>query len=117
MTILLGLGCPAPTPPEYTVEESEAIARAFVEESPTYQFDGIEGSLELVHTETLRCPGCWQFTYQFQSAHAGYGDRTGQVLAQVITPHEAMITVEKYEVTGAVMDGRWDIRAQSFIRQ
>lgn len=117
MVVLLGLGCSQPSPSVFTLEESENIARAFVEQSPTYQFDGIEGTLELVHTETLRCPGCWQFTYQFQSAHAGYGDRTGQILAQVITPHEAWITVEEYEVTGAVMDGGWDMLAQSFISE
>ena len=119
---LLGLACqqgsaptPTPTAPPYTVEESERIARAYVQQSPTYRFDGIEGTLELVHTGTLRCPWCWEFTYRFQSSHAGYGDRTGQMLAQVVTPHEARIMVQEHKVTHAIMDQRWDMLTQSFV--
>ena len=104
-----------PTPPKYTMEESEKIARNFVLKSPTYRFDGIEGTLKLVHIETLRCPWCWEFTYQFQSRHAGYGDRTGQMLAQVITTHEVKIVVQEYKVTRGVMDGCWDMLKQCFI--
>jgi hypothetical protein len=31
------------------------------------------------------------------------------MLAQVITPHKVVVTVEKDEITAAVMDGEWDI--------
>jgi len=98
--------------PEFTVEESELIAFAFIKESPTYRFDGIEGSLELVHTENLSGSEGWQFTYRFQSSHGGHGDRTGQTLTQAITPHEARITVQKYNVMRATMDRRWDVLTQ-----
>jgi hypothetical protein len=118
IAVLLGLGCRLTTkPPEYTMEASESIARAFVEEDATYQFDGIDGSLELVHAETLAYPACWEFTYRFESRHAGYGDRTGQMLLQVITPHEARITVQEYKVTKATMDERWNMLTQSFVTQ
>ena len=108
-------GCGLTCELKYSVKESERIAYAFVLQSPTYRFDGIQGTLELVRTDTLRCPGCWQFTYRFQSSHAGYGDRTGRMLAQVITPHECRITVQEYQVTKAIMDERWDMLTQSFI--
>ena len=131
LAALLTVGCagttvtptPAPAPPPASTtpapppgtttpvsqEEGQSIAKEFVRSSRTFVFDGIERSLKLVHTETLRCPFCWQFTFEFDSRHAGYGDRTGQTLAQVIMPHRAVITVIQGEVTYAVIDEKWDI--------
>ena len=96
-------------------EESQRIAEEFVRTSPTFVFDSIEDTLTLVDTITLRCPHCWQFTFEFDSRHAGYGDRTGQMLAEVITPHRAIITVEQTEITSAVMDEEWDMLNQETI--
>ena len=93
-------------------EESREIAEEFVEDSPTFVFDGIEGSLVLTDTLALQCPYCWQFVFEFDSSHAGYGDRTGLTLAEVITPHQAVVTVEQGEVTDAVLDGEWDMLSQ-----
>ena len=123
ITALLLGGCggtePTPTEPTqttspggYTEQESQQIALEFLTNEATYLFDGIEETVKLVKTETLRCPSCWTFVYQFDSRHAGYGDRTGQMLAQVITPHEAAITVVQGDIAGAVMDGRWDMEFQ-----
>jgi hypothetical protein len=81
---------------EVTEAESKEIARAFVENSPTYQFDGFD--LEYKQAITLRCPYCWLFIFDFQSRQAGYGNRTGQMLAQVITPHTASVIVEQSTV-------------------
>ncbi len=97
---------------EMTEEESEKIAREFVENSATFNFDGIEDTLELTETMVLRCPYCWIFVYEFDSRHAGYGDRTGEILAQVITHHKAMISVIQYKVTSAIMDEQWDMIKQ-----
>ena len=57
----------------------------------------------------------WTFVYRFESRHAGYGDRTGQMLAQVITPHEAVITVERGEIKSAIMDEKWDMINQKIL--
>ena len=57
------------------------------------------------------------FTFQFQSRHAGYGDRTGQVPAQVTTNHEARIIVDHGEVTHAVLDNTWYMLARSILDQ
>jgi hypothetical protein len=96
-------------------EESQRIAEEFVKNSPTFVFDGIEDTLRLIDTITLRCPYCWQFIFEFDSRHAGYGDRTGQALAQVITHHIAQITIVMGEVKSAVMDDMWDMLNQEKI--
>jgi hypothetical protein len=96
-------------------EESQKIAEEFLKNSPTFVFDGIEETLKLTDTLTARCPYCWVFIFEFDSRHAGYGDRTGQVLAEVITQHKASIAVEQLEVTSAVMDEKWDMLRQEML--
>ena len=120
--ILAFSGCrteptPSPTPPvvEFTEESSLAIAEEFVRNSPTFLFDGMEETLELVETRYPELEHSWVFVYQFDSRQAGYGDRTGEMLAEVITPHEAVITVSKNEVVTAVMDETWDMLGQELI--
>ena len=110
---------PTPTPPdtikEVSQEESRRIAEEFLRNSPTFAFDGIEDTLRLTNTLRPRCPYCWVFIFEFDSRHAGYGDRTGQMLAQVITPHQASISVEQGEVKRAVMDEKWDMLSQEML--
>jgi len=98
-------------------EESQQIAEDFVRNDETFVFDGIEETFALTDTVTLRCPYCWQFTFEFDSSHAGYGDRAGQVLAQVITHHIAVVTVQQSEVTSAVMDEQWDMLEEQELSQ
>ncbi|MGC9443853.1 MAG: hypothetical protein ACP5E9_02805 [Candidatus Methanospirareceae archaeon] len=102
---------PAPSAKEATEAESREIAREFVASSPTYQYDGFD--LRFNRSEPLRCPHCWLFVFEFTSRHAGYGNRTGQVLAQVLTPHQAEVTVINGTITSAVLDGRWDMLTQT----
>lgn len=107
---------PEPEPEPGNAEaEARSMAEAFVRSSPTYSFDG----MELRHKETLAdvagCENCWTFVFEFQSRQAGYGDRTGQMLAQVITPHTARVRVENGKITSAVLDGRWDMREQEML--
>ncbi len=93
-------------------EESQEIARQYVINEPTFVFDGMVETLVLVNTTTLKCPYCWEFVYQYDCRQAGYGNRTGLMLAQVITPHTATIVVQEGKVTSAVMDGSWDMMGQ-----
>lgn len=112
--IIISLGCLTSEPRGGITEaESRAIARSFVEHSPTYGFDGFD--LEYNQTIALRCPACWLFIFEFKSRHAGYGDRSGLVLAPVITPHTAAITVVNGTVTSAILDGTWDMLTQTFL--
>jgi hypothetical protein len=105
-------GCVANNSYDYTEEQSKKIAIEFVENSPTYSYDGSK----LEHVETLTVSDeSWIFVFSFESNHAGYGDRTGQVLAQVITPHTAAITVEKGKVVSAVLDDKWNVIEQEMV--
>lgn len=114
--IVVMVGCTGGTPAkEVTLEDSEALARSYVTNDPTYTFDGIPTSLKLTATVAEKEPGSWTFTYEFESRQAGYGDRTGKMLAQVITPHKAVITVTQGKIARAIMDNRWDMTRQATI--
>ncbi len=90
-------------------EESLIVAEAFIKDDATFAYDGFSDSLELVDSKKLECNACWEFTYRFNSRHAGYGDRTGQVLAQVVTPHTVVIQIGEAEVRFARMDSATDM--------
>ncbi len=89
-----------------TENDSMKIAYDYVANANTYRFDG--SGLNLTQSATLSCPYCWLFTYQFSSSHPGYGDRSGQTLAQTPAVHTIEVDVEKGTVSGAVIDGKWD---------
>jgi ribosomal protein S12 len=91
-------------------EEAETlIAQHFILNAPTYAFDGIDGTLRVVETMSLES---WPVQYivvlSFESSHAGYGDRTGEVLAQVVTTHVATVKVVNGEVVQAIIDDIWN---------
>jgi hypothetical protein len=96
-------------------ESSQTIAEEFVINSSTFAFDGIRDTLELTETLTARCPFCWSFVFEFDSRQAGYGNRTGMMLAQVITHHRAVIAIEQHEIKSAIMDDKWDMLTQAEI--
>ncbi|KXB00643.1 hypothetical protein AKJ41_03920 [candidate division MSBL1 archaeon SCGC-AAA259O05] len=99
-----------------TEEESREIAKNFVKDSPTYKFDGSELEYkETLYPEIVDSPYTWTFLYEFKSAHSGYGDRSGEPLLQVVTFHEAHITVENGEVTKAILDLKWDMIRQKMV--
>ena len=100
---------------KYTEEQAEDIARDLIEKCPTFLYDGLRESLKLVSTEKLEGENIWRFTYVFECRHAGYGDRSDQMVAEVLTRHEAVVTVKENMVEKAVLDGEWNIRTQSTI--
>lgn len=97
-----------------TLEESRQIAQKAAEDSPTYKYDGFD--LKLESSEALLCAGCWEFTFSFSSRHAGYGDRTGQMLAQVVTSHQIRVAVENGKVMVVVTDRTYDELNQRFLK-
>lgn len=96
-------------------EEAQKIAADFVRHGPTFKFDGIDQTLKLTQSQGEETTNRWEFHYEFQSRQAGYGDRSGMMLAQVITDHKAQIVVEQGKVVQAVLDGRWDELRQRMI--
>ena len=94
-------------PEVFTQEESQLIAQNWMETmSPTYTFDGMD--LALV-SEEVRVPDTeYEFIFAFDSRAAGYGDRSDEMAAQVITPHETRVVVTSGVVTSAITDGVYD---------
>jgi hypothetical protein len=92
-------------------EDEPAVntALTFLRNGATYKYDGIPGTLKVGETLILESyPVQYVVTITFDSRHGGYGDRTGQSLIQVITPHTARITVVNGEVVSATLDDMWD---------
>jgi hypothetical protein len=106
----------SPSKSVYTENESREIAKEFVLNSPTYKFDGsgLEYK-ETLYPDAVGCEDCWTFVFEFESSHGGYGDRTGKIVTQVITPHEAHVTVENGEVVSASLDSEWNMLSQEMI--
>ena len=87
----------------YGLEASKEIAKSWIlNNAPTYKFDGF--NLDFEEVNLLR----YEFVFTFESRHAGYGDRTGRVLAAVITPHTISVIIEKGKVTRVVTDKKYD---------
>ena len=85
------------------------VALVFLKNGATFKFDGIPETLIIWETLILESyPVQYVVTITFDSRHAGYGDRTGQILAQTITRHTARITVVSGEVVSATLDDVWD---------
>ncbi len=88
---------------EYTMDDARSIAENWMENhSPTYTFDG--SGLELVDEREID-ESTFEFTFDFESSAAGFGDRTDEMVAQVITPHTTVVVVEEGEVVSAITDG------------
>ncbi len=77
-------------------------------------YDGMPQTFKL--TSTTSVANGWKYMIEFDSQHAGYGNRMGQMMAQMITHHVALVTVESGRVTVAVMDGKWDMMKGQLIQ-
>lgn len=108
-SIWLVLGQCSQTPTE-SPKGSKQVAEEFVKTEATFRFDGIPETLKLTSTKAVTDGE--EFTFEFDSRQAGYGDRAGQILAQVITHHKAVVTIKAGKVESAIMDGKWDMMRQ-----
>jgi len=105
----LGLYASQSQAPTYSEQQAIEAAKHFLINSPTFGFDGVAGSIKVVGVDQLeKLPILYRVRIEFECAHSGYGDRTGAILLQVITPHEIVIGVEKGEVVSALIDDEWD---------
>ncbi|MEE9283274.1 MAG: hypothetical protein V3U49_04290, partial [Nitrososphaerales archaeon] len=90
-------------------ERAIRVAEEFILQSPTFKFDGISESLEIGEFVTLESiPPIYNIQISFDSMNAGFGNRAGQALAEVITHHEALVVVIREHVVSAVIDDQWD---------
>ncbi|MCV0392735.1 MAG: hypothetical protein K5790_05500 [Nitrosopumilus sp.] len=98
--------------PEKQVEDQyDALGyvQRFVVTSPTFVFDGDINTLHMDYLgSTKSIPSQHMFRATFDSSHGGFGNREGQFLIQVITPHTMEIIVSEGNVISAVTDETWD---------
>jgi hypothetical protein len=121
--ILTGCITPATTfPPATTVPPTTTsplareiqLAEETIQNSATFKFDGIAGSIQLINAtnetpiSSFRATLC---TFEYQTAQPGHGDRSGKILTQVITTHRAMVYVDQdtQQVKMAFCDNTWDL--------
>ncbi len=109
---MLGVACS--TPAVGSQEQGRQVAEEFVKQEATYRYDGMPQTFKL--TSTTSVANGWKYMIEFDCQHAGYGNRTGQMMAQMITHHVALVTVESGRVTVAVMDGKWDMMKGQIIQ-
>ncbi len=93
-------------------EVDRRLAESFLRNSPTFRFDGLPDSVQLMDWVGGDCDTCVAYTFGFESSHPGYGDRTDLPLATNVTPHEAVISIEDGLVASAQIDSIWDVIAQ-----
>lgn len=91
-----------------TFDSSKLAAENSVKNSETYKFDGLAESLEYTGYDQLECNNCYRFRYEYDSSQTGYGNREGKLLAQVITHHVVLVSVENEQVTSIITDNKWD---------
>ncbi len=112
--LLTTLGIACSTPAVGSQEQGRQVAEEFVKQEATYRYDGMPQTFKL--TSTTSVANGWKYMIEFDCQHAGYGNRMGQMMAQMITHHVALVTVESGRVTVAVMDGKWDMMKGQIIQ-
>jgi hypothetical protein len=99
-----------------TLDESQikALAEAWIRGAQTYTYDG--SGLQFVnYVQQESFPVRHVLTYTFTSGHAGYGNRSGLVTAQVMTEHTIKIVIIDGRVDSAITDEKWDEMGQFII--
>jgi len=98
----------------YTKEGNALIATNFIKNEATYKFDGIFETFRLNETNSSN-KYSWEFYFEYQSRNSGYGNRINTIVNPVITNHTAVIFMEKGTIKSAILDNKWDMKAQQLI--
>ena len=99
--------------PACTQEAASSLAVNLIKNSSTFAFDGISGSIKQVSADSPDNGQTWKFLYAFEAAHPGYGDRKGQVLAEVVTEHSVQLMLSNCKIVSAACDDSWDLLSNS----
>jgi len=121
LPLIMTVGCVSQSTPTDTSTPTQVAYQQkvedFIKNSSTYKFDGIPGSIIFIKSvssvegASTVPPEDWDFTVEYQTGHPGHGDRTGQMLAQVVTNHRAFIKIESGVITSTACCHIWDIQA------
>ncbi|SFM90896.1 hypothetical protein [Methanolobus profundi] len=92
---------------EPSEEETQKITEQWITSMPTYSYDGYNLTLE-EHIVLDTLPSIHGLTYTFTSSHEGYGDRSDEVLTEVVTNHTIRVSLSQREIRKAIIDEAWD---------
>lgn len=99
-----------------TIEEAREEASTWImQESPTYLFDGSD--LQFEEERVIEEGKSYEFAFFFTSSSAGYGDRTDEMTAQVITPHVMKVVVTDSVVVSAITDNVYSELEEKMIEE
>lgn len=105
----------------FETQKEQALneARRFILESSTFKHDGISDTLKIKYVSVMESqPVQYNVEASYTSTHSGYGDRTDQMVAQVLTDHNVELIITKGTVVSAINDRTWDeIRHQYITRE
>jgi len=93
-----------PQPQPTQSELANASAYSFAKNSSTYAYDGSDLALK----DSREANGTYTFTFSFNSAHSGFGNRSANDLEEMETQHSITIIVSSGKVISAVLDGVYD---------
>ena len=97
-----------------STDDAEAMAEEWIMDAPTYSFDG--SNLTLAdHQYNEEEPEVHILTYTFTSNHGGYGNRSDQMVTQVITNHTVEIRLYNEIVESVIIDDVWNEMTQSML--
>ncbi|MGQ0794850.1 MAG: hypothetical protein ACT4N5_01535 [Nitrosopumilaceae archaeon] len=104
---------------EFEEQRDQALqeVRRFILESPTFAFDGLLDTLQIEYVSVMESfPIQYNIEARYTSAHAGYGNREGEMLAQVLTPHTVKLIVSEGKVISTINDRDYDEINSQFIQ-
>jgi hypothetical protein len=99
-----------PNDPTVMQNDKLTMAKQFVMDDATFQFDGMVDTIAASLDESAGIA-----TVEFTSRTAGYGNRSGMMVAEVLTPHKAVVKISDNQVVSAIMDEKWDMLIQKEI--
>jgi len=104
ITLTFLLGC-LKSEAEFTEEDAIKLAKAFVENSSTYVYDGYD--LRLLSTKEHSY--YWDIVFIYTSKHMGYGNRTNDNPPPKRTLHRIKVRINKFgRIIGALVDNKYD---------
>lgn len=122
ISLLLGAGMVVTSAGNAGFTKDGAIKTAtdFVQSEATYKFDGMHDTLTMdaqkIELETSPVQEFYMVSAEFTSRQSGYGDRTGMMMADVLTDHKCVIVINQdNKIISAIMDGQWDMIKQKMI--
>jgi hypothetical protein len=99
---------------EMNEDDAKTFAASWIKNAPTYAYDGQELVLKEI---TKIADNNYQLTYSFKTNHSGYGNRTDTINSPIPREHDIIIIVNKWTVTSANIDNKWDEVRQQQIRE